>query len=65
MKIDKIKLDLVLAKNCLSYAQLSEICGVSQITIIRITKGTQIARPATIGKIAKALDCDVKELLKD
>ncbi|MCG9969995.1 hypothetical protein L9W92_18575 [Pelotomaculum terephthalicicum JT] len=39
MKIDNQKLDLVMARNCLSSEKLSEITGVSQVTIARIKNG--------------------------
>lgn len=65
MKIDKMKLDLAMANKAYSAKELSRICGVSQVTITRVTKGTQDARPETIGKIAKALDVPVIEIIKE
>lgn len=65
MKIDKMKLDLAMANKAYSAKELSKICGVSQVTIVRITKGTQEARPRTVGKIALALGVDVTAIIVD
>ena len=53
-----------MANKAYSAKELSKICGVSQVTIVRITKGTQEARPGTVGKIAKALDAKKVEVRK-
>lgn len=65
MKIDKMKLDLAMANKAYSAKELSQKCGVSQVTIVRITKGVQEARPETIGKIAKALDVPVTDIIEN
>lgn len=65
MKIDKMKLDLAMASKAYSAKELSQKCGVSQVTIVRITKGIQEARPGTVGKIAKALDVPVIEIIEN
>ena len=65
MRIDKKKLELAMANKAYSAKELSKICGVSQVTIVRITKGTQEARPGTVGKIAKALDVPVIDIIED
>ena len=65
MKIDKMKLDLAMANKAYSAKELSQKCGVSQVTIVRITKGVQDARPGTVGKIAKALDVPVIDIIEN
>lgn len=65
MKIDKAKIDLAMAKNCFSAERLSEITGISTVTIARIKNGSQEPRPQTIGKIAKALNVDVESIIQD
>lgn len=65
MKIDKMKLDLAMANKAFSAKELSKKSGVSQVTITRVTKGTQVARPGTIGKIAKALDVPVVDIIEN
>lgn len=63
MKINKNKYDLALANSCLSDVELSKKAGVSILTIGRIKKGSSIIRPLTVGKIAKALNVPVVELI--
>ena len=65
MKIDKMKLDLAMANKAYSAKELSKICGVSQVAIVRITNGTQDARPGTVGKIAKAFDVPVTDIIEN
>ncbi len=63
MKIDKMKIDIAMANKGYSAKELSEKCGVSQITIARLKRGVQRARPDTLGKIAKALNVPVEKLI--
>ena len=58
-----MKVDIAMAKKGYSSKELSEKSGVSQITIARLRKGVQRARPQTISKIAKALDVAVENLI--
>lgn len=60
-----MKLDLAMANKAYSAKELSQKCGVSQVTIVRIKKGVQEARPETIGKIAKALDVPVTDIIEN
>lgn len=64
MKINKMKLDIAMANKKYSAKKLAKVCGVSQVTINRITKGIQKARPETIGKIADALEVKAEELIE-
>lgn len=64
MKVNFQKLQLAMANKAYSAKELSEKCGVSQVTITRITRGVQDARPQTVGKIAKALDVSVTEIIE-
>lgn len=63
MKIDKMKINIAMANKGYSAKELSEECGVSQITIARLKRGVQKARPETVGKIAKALNVPVENLI--
>lgn len=65
MKIDSKKLNLALAKKCMSMSELSTASGVDAVTITRINKGTQSPRPQTVGKLAKALNVRVEELIEN
>lgn len=64
MKINLKKLELVMAKNCLQLSELSKKAKVSKAIFQKIGKENSNLRPATIGKIAKALDVDVTELIE-
>lgn len=65
MKLDVKRLHLELARLCLSKKELCDLSGVDVVTLSRIINGSQNPRPATIGRIAKALGVDVTELLED
>ena len=60
MKIDNHKLDLLLAKRCINLRGLR--AEISSQTFSRIRRGEEV-RPATLGKLAKALNCDPAELI--
>lgn len=64
MKIDGRKLDLIMAAQCLTSEKLSTVTGVSQVSISRFRRGIQQPRPATIGKIAKALNVEIQDLIE-
>ena len=64
MKISKTKLEVLMAAQCISAENLSKLSGVSQVTIARMKRGIQNARPATIGKIAAALNTTVENLIE-
>lgn len=63
MKIDNKKFEIALARQCISSIAMREM-GFSPQTITKINKGLDI-KPSTVGKIAKALNVDVTELLGD
>lgn len=63
MKISKKKLDIALANAGITKKELSKKSGVNACIIASITK--QNNPPKTVGKIAKALDCKVTDLLED
>lgn len=64
MKIDPLKLSIAMANKQFSFARLSEMAGVSRVSLSYINSGKR-CKPVTAGKIAKALDVDVTELLED
>lgn len=61
MKIDPKKLDLHLARECKSLSDLRD--GTSPQTLKRIRRGEEV-QPKTAGRIAKALGCDVADILE-
>jgi transcriptional regulator with XRE-family HTH domain len=54
-----------MAKTGMTTAKLVEKSGVGKDTITDIKKGRRTPNPVTIGKLAKAFEVDVKELLED
>ena len=65
MVLDEKKLQVILAEKGLMLKDLYEKSGVTEITLRRIRKGESTPRPATIGRIAKALDVDVRDIIQD
>lgn len=62
MKIDTKKLDMVLAKRCMSMSDLKT--DVSPQTLKRVRRGEEML-PKTVGKIARAAGVDVSEIVKE
>lgn len=64
MRIDSIAIKLLLAEKGMTQTILSERCGVSRQNIsCLLARGTCSAVNA--GKLAKALDVDVREIIKE
>lgn len=64
MKFDNEKFTVILAEKQVNLKDLCEEAGVGVTTLQRIRKGVTVPRPATVGKIAKALDVDVKDIIQ-
>lgn len=62
MKIDRKKYELARAKACKGQKDLIA-AGIPKGTLCRIIGGGN-AKPETIGRIAKALDIDVEEIIE-
>ncbi len=62
MKYSKEKINWLRIESGLSLSKLAKKAEISKATISRILNNEVEARPDTIGKIAKALDVEVKEL---
>lgn len=62
MKIAKFNLELAMANACITTNELSNKANLNYSTLTRIKSGNPTT-PATIGKIAKALDVKVEELI--
>lgn len=54
-----------MARSCFSSEELAKYAGISRVTLQRLKSGKQVARPRTIGKLAKALEVEVEDLLKE
>lgn len=65
MKIDIEKLKIAQANSCLSNKELCESAKVGALTLVEIKNGKRKSPTLkTLGKLAKALNVDVTELLE-
>lgn len=64
MRLDKQKVNLQLAKKCLSNLEAAELAEISANRFLQIVKGRSVT-PKTAGKIARALGCDITDILAD
>lgn len=64
MKANRKKLELAMAKACMNTEDIQTVSQMPRPTINNAICGKSV-RPATIGKIAKALNIDVTEILED
>lgn len=64
MKLDNRKLQLAMAKECITVSELAEKSKVSRVALTRFTTGKSNPKPVTIGKIAKALNVSVESLIE-
>lgn len=62
MKVNKEKLQIAMAKACMNTADLQEATEMPMPTVAGAVSGRSV-RPATVGKIARALKCDVTEII--
>lgn len=64
IKIDTSKLLIAMANNCFNVNQLCDKANIRITTYRRIIKG-QYSKTETVGKIAKALNVKVEDLLEN
>ncbi len=64
MNLDVKALNKELARNCMTWKELSEKSGVSTVTLSRINQGKQDAKPLTVGRIANALNVEIETIIK-
>lgn len=64
MKADRKKLELAMARACMNSADLPAAAGLHRPTVQNAIAGKSV-RPATLGRIAKALGVDPAELLRE
>lgn len=63
MKLSREKVDLKRAANCMTVAAMAEVYGVSRTRMNMILNQREVT-PVCAGRIAKALGCDVTEILE-
>lgn len=64
MKLNRDKIKILMARNCLTVTKLAENYGVSRIRM-NVILNQQEVTPICAGRVAKALDCDVTEILEE
>jgi DNA-binding Xre family transcriptional regulator len=65
MKINVSKLDIAQAEKCFSNKELCEKAKISLVTLVQIKANKRNCLPITVGKIAKALNIPVSELVEN
>lgn len=63
MKINKQKLYIAMANSCLNMDDLAVKAGVSRVSLTQYSVGVTEPRTKTLGKIAKALNVPVEQLI--
>lgn len=64
IRINTKKVDLLIAKKEMSAKEFSEHSNINETTLCRIRNGKQVPNIKTVGKLAKALDVDVAEIIE-
>lgn len=65
MRISNEKLLIALANEGMLLKELAEKAGITMEALRNIRKGKSVPKPATIGKIAKALNVNVQEIIME
>lgn len=65
MKINAEKLKIAMAEKCLTNKELCQLAGIGNLTLTMIKANKRDCRLSTVGKIAKALDIPVSELIAE
>ena len=64
MKVNFQKLQIAMANACMNKRDLADAAGISRISVSKYFSGKRTPSPKTIGKIAKALDVSVTEIIE-
>ena len=63
MKANKKALLLAMARACVGRKEISEKAGMPEMTVKNVLDGRSV-RPATLGKVARALGVDPLEIMQ-
>ena len=63
MKTNKEKVQIAMAKACITAGELKEVSGACPAAVNKVINGNGEIRPATLGRVAKALGVSPDELL--
>ncbi|ODR41306.1 helix-turn-helix domain-containing protein [Eisenbergiella tayi] len=64
MKADKRKLEIAMANSCMNTEDLQKESGIPRPSLNNVICGRSV-RPGTIGRVAKALNVKVTEILAE
>lgn len=64
MKVDRRKLELAMARSCMESRDLPGAAGLPRPTVQNAIVGKSV-RPATLGRIAKALGVDPEDIIEE
>lgn len=64
MKIDKSKVEMIMARACLGQSEVAKKMGTNQANLAHLIGNERNHRPESVGKLAKALGVDPTEILK-
>ena len=64
MRANREKIEIAMARKCMNTAELIAATQMPRATVVKVVNCREV-RPATIGRVAKALCVDVTELLED
>nr|WP_315022973.1 helix-turn-helix transcriptional regulator [uncultured Aminipila sp.] len=64
MKLDKERFEIALANQNLLVQELCDNAGITRASLNLALKGKRTPRPQTIGKIARALNVPVEQIIK-
>lgn len=64
MKLDRDKLKIAMARTCMNVGDIIKIADMPRPSFNNAYQGKEV-RPATLGRIAKALGVDVTEIMKE
>ena len=63
VRVNRSKLELAMARACMDISDILRTTGMPRPTLNNVVVGRSV-RPATVGKVAKALGVDVEELIE-
>ena len=64
IRVNQLAFTIAMANACMSVEELAEKAGFSRTLIYNIRRG-KLVRPENLGKIAKVLGVDAKDLIED
>lgn len=64
MKVNKKKMQIALARKCMSLSEAAKVADMPYQSILNAQKGRGVS-PVTLGKIARALGVDPADIIED